>query len=843
MDFSSIYQLLDDAIAQSVCSAASLVVVYKGQPVYSQTFGSEHGGEDALSCDDSSLFDLASLTKPLVVATLTARFLHQDRLSLNEPVSRYLGDWSHGKKARVQLRHLLEHSSGLPAWKPYFEQLALGDNPRATLIHAVSAEELQSEPGVKSVYSDLDYMLLGTILEQVGGDRLDHLFQQHICDILGITDLFFLPLDEKETDTRLQGRTIVATEICPRRGLLQGQVHDDNAFVVGGVCGHAGLFGTAQAVMKLLQQWQAALDGKGHLFDRRCAHAFVYPQASPPPQSSYIPGWDRPVWKTSQAGRHISPHSIGHLGFTGVSAWLDHERQVAVVLLTNRVHPSRDDERHIPLRREIHTRIFEILGETAPGPFCAFTDPNAVKNVHLVGVAGTGMGSLAGMLKSAGYNVTGSDQAIYPPMSILLEKQKIPVKQPFASANLQPPPDLAIVGNVCTRDHVEVVEIKRKDIPHDSFAGTLERFFLAGKKSLVVAGTHGKTTTSSLMAHLLDQCELDPSFMIGGLVQNFHANYKLGSGDYFVIEGDEYDSAYFDKYPKFLHYCPFGAIVTSIEFDHADIFDSVEKIQQHFESFVKLIPSDGVLAVCWDYERVREVAKKANCKVLRYGQHPEADVRAENVCETEDGISFSLVAPGIQPQAMELPMSGRHNLDNTLGVLALLLSQGLSPQALANGLPSFLGVARRQQVRGIENGVRVIDDFAHHPTAIAVTLAGLRQRYPKGRLLVAFDPRTNTTSRNIFQKELSECFSSADLVWIGKPSRSDRIAPEDRLDPEKLAKDICSRGKEAHHVAESEQIAVEMATAAQDQDTIAVLSNGSFGGLHEKLLEQLRRKA
>jgi len=827
------------ALKKQVCSGAQLLVTHQGQIAHQVSYGVTSWENDGQAVTNDTIFDLASLTKPLATATAIALLVQRGEIDLDDKIAKYLPTF---ETQEITIRHFLQHSAGLPDWKPYFESLKNEASPKEAIFKAIAKEKTITKPGQKTLYSDLDYMILGQLIEKLSQKTLDQFVEQEIYAPLENKNLFFMPLDSDKRETILREKQFVATEGCPRRGMLSASVHDDNCYFAGGVMGHAGLFGNADGVYQILKLWQKALRGESELLSKKTAQRFVFPNQTPA-LSSYVLGWDRPTWKQSTAGKYISPHSIGHLGFTGTSCWLDFEKDIAIILLTNRVHPSRDKNAQAikDLRIKVHTEIYQALGATHKGPFTELPTPAETKHIHLTAVAGTGMGSLAGMLKSAGYDVTGSDQAIYPPMSTLLENQQIKVKQPFAAENLADNPDLVVVGNVCTRDHTEVVEIKRRNLPHDSLPGVLEKFFLADKQPLVVTGTHGKTTTSSMLSWLLESAGYDPGFMIGGLVQNFDSNYKLGKGPYFVVEGDEYDSAYFDKYPKFMHYKPFGAIITSIEFDHADIFDTLEEIEQHFCEFVKLIPPTGCLVACWDYETVRNATKYANCKVLSYGSHPDAEWRAAVLVENENGCEFVITQNNAPQVNISLPMSGRHNIDNALAAAVLLLEFGYPVQALHKAFANFKGIARRQQVKGIENGVRIIDDFAHHPTAVRLTLDGLRKRYPKGKLLVAFDPRTNTSSRNVFQQEFAESFKAADMVWVGDPSRMDRIAKEERMDVDKLAHDLELAGQHGKHLSDMDQMAKDIIKNAESGDTIAVLSNGSFAGIHGKLLEGLRK--
>lgn len=841
MTMKMIDEIVSEALGGGVFTAAQVLVKHAGEIVHRKAYGFSQGGADARPIETDSLFDLSSLTKPLATATATAALVGKGEIRLDDPVCSILRPWDRPEKKAVTIRHLLEHASGLSAWKAYFKELGASEDPREALFEAVAIEKLDCIPGEKAVYSDLGFIALGQLVETVSGSSLDAFCEREIYSFINVEDLFFLPVGDQKNAGKIGGRAIAATEDCEYRGLLIGEVHDDNAHFAGGVMGHAGLFGSADGIMALLLEWKRALSGESILISKEVALDFIFPGENAP-RNSFVLGWDRPTWKVSQAGSYISPHSIGHLGFTGTSAWLDHDRDLAVVFLTNRVHPSRDERRMPSVRRALHNAVFEALGATSAGPYEPPPSPDRTDHIHMIAVAGAGMGALAGMLKTAGYQVTGSDEAIYPPMSGLLEEKGIPVRQPFDPANLDPAPDLSVVGNVCTRDHVEVTELRRRGLAYDSFPGVLERFFLAGKKPLVVSGTHGKTTTCAMLAWLLEHAGMDPGFMIGGLVRNFNASGKLGKGGHFVVEGDEYDSAYFDKRPKFLHYRPFGAIVTGIEFDHADIYDSLEEITGRFREFVRLIPEEGALAACWDYETVRDIAGEAACRVVRYGEHPDAEWRAVGVKLLEGVTRFILMNGKEAVAEIDLPMPGHHNIANAVAASALMITLGLKAESLGPALMEFEGVARRQELKGVWNGVRVIDDFAHHPTAVKLTLEGLRKLYPNGRLLAAFEPRTNTSSRKFFQDEYAASFHAADLIAIGKPSRMDRIPPEERLDVKKLADEISAGGTPARHIADVEEMADYLVKSAKPGDCIAVLSNGGFGGLHEKLLERLKEE-
>ena len=461
-----------------------------------------------------------------------------------------------------------------------------------------------------------------------------------------------------------------------------------------------------------------------------------------------------------------------------------------------------------------------------------------------MGICGTGMGSLAGMLKSSGYKVTGSDQNVYPPMSDFLAQSNIPVAIGYGPQNLEPGPDLAIVGNVITRQNPEAIGLADLGIPYASFPQTLAHYYLNSKTPLVVCGTHGKTTTASLLASILHSAGQDPGFMIGGLVQAFGRNYNLGKGQYFVVEGDEYDTAFFDKGPKFLHYQPHIAILTSIEFDHADIYADIDEIKKSFERLVAIMPANGCLVACLDDPLVWEVAKKANCQVIGYGLQTGLDWCLENVQVKPNGTSFDAIHQEKPYGTFSSSMPGRHNGLNSLAVIATLAQLGIDKQAIIAGLQNFAGVKRRQEVRGVVDSITVIDDFAHHPTAVRETLAALKEAYNGSRLLAVFEPRTNSSRRRVFQKTYVASFDHADQVITKEPIALTNIPEEQRFSSRELTEDLINRGKDAHYFATTDEIIDFLAGNAGQGDVIAILSNGSFDNIHERLLDKLStRKA
>ncbi len=470
--------------------------------------------------------------------------------------------------------------------------------------------------------------------------------------------------------------------------------------------------------------------------------------------------------------------------------------------------------------------------------------PAEIKHVHLMGICGTGMAALAGMLQQSGYTVTGSDNHVYPPMSLFLDSLNIPVHNGYAGGNLKPAPDLVIVGNVITRKNPEAEALAELKIPYLSFPQALDHFFIRSRTSLVVAGTHGKTTTCSLLATALYTARLDPSFMIGGIVRQFNSNFRLGGGKYFVAEGDEYDTAFFDKGSKFLHYRPHVAVITSLEFDHADIFADLEAIKRSFKKFVALLPQDGLLIANLDDPNVAEVAAEAPCAVQGYGLNPANVWALADFRTAGEATRFSVLKNGNPWSTMTVKLSGRHNCLNSLAVCAVLHHLGVSPATIDKGLGSFQGVKRRQEVRGIEKGITVIDDFAHHPTAVKETLAGLKQAYPNRRLIAVFEPRTNSSRRAVFQRDYVVAFDAADIILLREPLPLDGLPSEELFSSVRLAKDLVQeRNLVAEALADTDSILARLGAILRPGDVVAILSNGGFDNIHVRLLEQIKTLA
>jgi UDP-N-acetylmuramate: L-alanyl-gamma-D-glutamyl-meso-diaminopimelate ligase len=470
-------------------------------------------------------------------------------------------------------------------------------------------------------------------------------------------------------------------------------------------------------------------------------------------------------------------------------------------------------------------------------------DWSKVKRVHLIGVAGTGMGSFAGMLKAAGHQVTGSDENVYPPMSTQLERWGIEVLTPYRAENLdRARPDLVVVGNVVRAVNPEAAAMRERGLPHVSFPAALGERFIAPRHGVVVVGTHGKTTTSAMMGALLHHAGRDPSFLVGGVTRDFDSNFRLGQGAHFVVEGDEYDTAYFDKGPKFLHYRPRTAIFTSCELDHADIYRDEAHYESAFERFVELLPADGFLAACASYASVRRIAARARCRVETYAvDAPGAEWEARELRLARDGARFALTRAGRALAEVHLPVGGAHNVENALGVAAAATALGLSPGEIAAGLAAFRGVKRRQEVRGTAAGVTVVDDFAHHPRAVEKTLAAIQGSFPGARLLAAFEPRSNTSRRNLHQREYASpsTWGAAAEVFLLRPAPTDRVPESERLDVDAVVGELSRGGKPARAFGSVDELVPALAAAARPGDVVVGMSNGAFGGMWGKLLAVL----
>jgi UDP-N-acetylmuramate: L-alanyl-gamma-D-glutamyl-meso-diaminopimelate ligase len=464
---------------------------------------------------------------------------------------------------------------------------------------------------------------------------------------------------------------------------------------------------------------------------------------------------------------------------------------------------------------------------------------NAATHIHLLGICGTGMAALAGILKEQGFRVTGSDEQVYPPMSTLLEGLGIIIQNGYRPENLTPVPDLVVVGNVIRRENPEAQAVLEKNLPRLSLPEALNRFLVGARQSLVVAGTHGKTTTTALIAWLLYALGLDPGFMVGGIVKNFQTNYRVGQGRYVVLEGDEYDTAFFDKRPKFVHFRPWAGVLTSIEFDHADIYPDLSVIIQAFESFLETVPPGGRVLAWGDAPLVREVCRRHPAPVSFYGLNGDVAWQAVAISPGAGGMNFTVRRQGARWGEFFLPMVGEHNVLNALAALAVLAEVGAAPDALQKTLAGFQGIRKRQEVAGEFQGVLVMEDFAHHPTAVAVTLAAVRQAYPERRLVAAFEPRTNTSRRKIFQQPYAQAFKDADLILVREPPDLWKVEPEEQFSSRQLVADLAAAGQAARYFPDTDALLQGLLLDLRPGDLVLVMSNGDFNHLVPRLCEAL----
>jgi UDP-N-acetylmuramate: L-alanyl-gamma-D-glutamyl-meso-diaminopimelate ligase len=470
--------------------------------------------------------------------------------------------------------------------------------------------------------------------------------------------------------------------------------------------------------------------------------------------------------------------------------------------------------------------------------------PGSVRRIHLVGVAGTGMGSFAGMLKEAGYDVTGSDENVYPPMSDMLKAWGVPVLTPYRPENIdETRPDLVIIGNVIRRVNPEATAVRERRIPQMSFPAAFGALVLGAKHSVVVVGTHGKTTTSALMGHVLTAAGTDPSFLVGGVTVNYNGNFRLGKGQYVVVEGDEYDTAYFDKGPKFLHYRAKTAILTSIEFDHADIYRDMPHYESAYARFAETLPRGGTLAVCAAYPNAVAIAREySKANVATYAGSGDADYVARSVRFGPEGVRFEIIGPEGSSGVLLLPMSGIHNVENAVGVYAASRSLGLTTEQIGAGFASFKGVKRRQEIRGEVGGVLVIDDFAHHPTAVRETIQAIHRRWPDRRLWAVFEPRSNTSRRNIHQEEYARAFEGASLASLRVPEHHDKVPLAEELNVGRIVEELNRQGIAASASPDVATLVEDVVRGARPGDVVLVMSNGAFGGFIPSVLERLETK-
>jgi UDP-N-acetylmuramate: L-alanyl-gamma-D-glutamyl-meso-diaminopimelate ligase len=460
-----------------------------------------------------------------------------------------------------------------------------------------------------------------------------------------------------------------------------------------------------------------------------------------------------------------------------------------------------------------------------------------IKSVHFTGIGGTGMAAAAAAIQEKGFRVTGSDQNVYPPMSTFLAEKKITVMNGYDEKNLAHKPDLVVIGNAISRGNPEAEFVLDHKLRYCSLPALLAEFFIRGKRALVVTGTHGKTTTTSLLAWVFEHSGLNPSFFIGGIPANLGQGARFTDSEWFILEGDEYDTAFFDKRSKFIHYQPEVAIINNLEFDHADIFENLDAVKKTFSHFIRLIPRNGLLLGNGDDANLTQLLNVTHCPVKKFGLGENNSVQAFNLKLAPTASEFEI--PSFK---FHINLVGELNVRNALAVVACAKHCGLSNKQIQSAFDTFKGIKRRMEVRGIAGGVTLIDDFGHHPTAIRETLRALRIKYPREKIWAVFEPRSNTTRRNVFQNELAGSFADANAVVVSQVARLEQLVPEERLNPEKLMRDLKTLGKDAAYLPDVDSIIAHVAKGAQGGDIVCVFSNGGFGGIHGKLLERLGRR-
>ncbi len=453
-----------------------------------------------------------------------------------------------------------------------------------------------------------------------------------------------------------------------------------------------------------------------------------------------------------------------------------------------------------------------------------------IKSIYFIGICGTAMASVAVALQERGVRVTGSDANVYPPMSTFLAERGIEVREGYRVENLSDAPELVVIGNAISRGNPEAEAVLERKLRYCSLPELLKETFIRGKRSIVIAGTHGKTTTTALLTWVFEHNGLNPSYVIGGIPNNFSQGARFTDSEWFIIEGDEYDTAFFDKRSKFVHYLPEVAVLNNLEFDHADIFENLAQIQKSFRQFINLIPRNGLLIANGDDANIAPLLEIGHCPIQRFSLADAGDLGfpVEGSRFSVDGAEFVL------------PLFGELNVRNALAVIAVARHCGLGDSQIQSAFDSFEGIKRRMEVRGEARGVTVIDDFAHHPTAIRETLKALKARFPNRRLWAVFEPRSNSTRRSVFQDDLAAAFGDADKVVVAKVARLDQIPEAERLDAERLIVDVQTYGAEAAYLPDVDAIVNHVTAQAAEGDVVCVLSNGSFGGVHEKLLAALK---
>lgn len=471
---------------------------------------------------------------------------------------------------------------------------------------------------------------------------------------------------------------------------------------------------------------------------------------------------------------------------------------------------------------------------------------NKSTKYYLIGICGTAMASLAGMLQARGCAVSGSDSDVYPPMSDYLDRLGIRIYKGYDAGHVADAnPDIVVIGNVVSRGNVEVEHVLDSGIRYQSMAETVKEEFIRGKKSIVVSGTHGKTTTTAMMAWMLETAERKPSFLVGGIAENFGGSFQLGDGNEFVIEGDEYDTAFFDKGPKFLHYLPNILLLKNIEYDHADIYPDIESLKTAFRRLINIVPSSGLIIAGVDSPIVRELIPASFSRVAEVGLE-RGDWRAQDLVPAEEGMAFQVFHKDVRVGDFQIPMLGAFNVQNALGVIVVGKELGIDNATIQKGLSSFKSVKRRLELRGEVEHIRVYDDFAHHPTAVLETLRAVRERYPRERIWAVFEPRSHTCRRRIFEQEFIKAFDPADTVVVarvfGDGKATSHLGVDDQLSPDRVVEGVRARGKIAETFGSTDEIVQYVAATATPGDQVVVMSNGGFDGIHKKILETLRSR-
>lgn len=486
---------------------------------------------------------------------------------------------------------------------------------------------------------------------------------------------------------------------------------------------------------------------------------------------------------------------------------------------------------------EYYLKKVEVLDNDGDRIFDRPSIPEDVKKIHISAVCGKAMAPLAGLLVEKGYTVTGSDTECFPPMSNVLRDLGIETK-PFSKDNLEGV-DVLVVGNACGPSNPEVLYAREHGLPQISVAEALQHFIMHDRIRLVVAGTHGKTTTSGLLSHVFEVAGEDPGFLVGGVMQGKSEGHALGKGKYFLMEGDEYDTCYFDKKPKILNYKPSSAIVTSVEYDHVDIYKDFEDYQQAFRFFVQSIPDDGYAVLWGDDENVRDLEKYTDANVITYGFNEGNTFRVANVRQGDGEQTFDILENGKLLTEINTPLSGDHNILDITAVVALAVQYGLSIEDLKKGIREFKGMKKRQEVLAKANDIILMDDYAHHPTSVDITIKGLRKHYPGRRIVVLFEPRNHASRRKNFEKRYGQSLSLADLVGVLEPPFLESDSRDNFISTNNIVEDVKASGKEAYHFTDVDQIVEKMVPLIKSGDLVVTMSSGSFYGLRGKLKEAL----